>query len=219
VTGKAAARIVWRGITYVQAGATVAVDDYVCTDSVGRAIKAGGTAAADFVAGRAMTAGVVGDLIAIELLPGGGASISSIGAGHKFFVIPMPIVAATTVNDTGYNMPAKAVVIEAFIDVETLEATAASKLLDVGFLNAGESGDENGLLAGISVAAAGLIGPSLVNAAVTRGALLVHDEDGSGALVPARDYTAGTRSITYTLVGADFAEMVANMVIEFIEVE
>ena len=213
------ARIVYEGITYVVAGGTFAADDYLTTDANGKAVKAGGVAAADYIAGKAMSAGVAGSLAAIHLFPAGGASIADVGAGRKFFVIPAAIVAATTVNDTGYNMPAKAVVLEAFLDVTTLEATGATKTVDVGFLNAGESGDEDGLLDGASVAAAGLIGPSLANGAVTRGALLREDEDGAGAYVPSRDYTAGTRSITYTLGAADFAEMVANIVIDFIEVE
>jgi hypothetical protein len=211
--------VVYRGVTYVTAGGTVAVDDYVCTDANGKAIKAGGTAAADFVVGRAMSAGVSGDLISVDLMPDGGASIASVGAGLKFFVIPLAVAAATTVNDTGYNMPAKAIVQEAFLDITIAPTAGTTKLVDVGFLNAGESGDEDGLLDGASIASTGLVGPSLANAAVTRGALLRQDEDGSGAYVPSWDYTAGTRSITYTYSAADIAGQAGNIVIAFIEVE
>jgi hypothetical protein len=213
------ARVVYEGITYVMAGGTVAADDYVTTDADGKAVKAGGVAAADYIAGKAMTAGDSGDLVAVHLFPAGGASIADVGAGHKLFVIPMAVVAATTVNDTGYNMPAKAVVKEAFIDVTTAPTAGTTKLVDVGFLNAGESGDEDGLLDGASIASIALVGPSLANAAVTRGALLRQDEDGSGAYVPSWDYSAGTRSITYTYSAADIAGQVANIVIDFIEVE
>ncbi len=45
------ARVVYEGITYVTAGGTIAVDDYVTTDATGKAVKAGGVAAADYIAG------------------------------------------------------------------------------------------------------------------------------------------------------------------------
>ena len=95
---------------------------------------------------------------------------------------------------------------------------ASGKTVDVGTL-ASESGDEDGFLDGASVAAIAVVGPSLANAAVTRGALLREDEDGAGAYVPSHATGQGGKSVTYTLGAADFAELVGNIVIDFIEIE
>lgn len=217
-SGDAAVRICYRGITYVQAGGTVAADDYVCTDANGKAIKAGGTAAADYVAGRAMTAGVASDLIAVDLLPGGGASIADVGAGHKFFVIPISVVAATTENDTGYDLPAKSIVKNVWMDITTAPTAGTSKLIDVGTDGSG-SNDPDGFLDGVSIASTGLAKGTLLNTGQTLGVLLAVDEDGAGALVPEPDISSGGESITYSYSAADIAGQAGNIVIEFVEVQ
>jgi hypothetical protein len=217
-SGDKAVRVVYRGITYVQAGGTVAADDYVCTDANGKAVKAGGTAAADYVAGRAMTAGVTGDLIAVDLLPGGGASIADVGAGHKFFVIPIAVVAATSENDTGYDLPAKSIVKNVWVDVTTAPTAGTTKLIDVGTDGSG-SNDPNGWLAGVSIATLGLHKGTLLSTGQTLGALLSVNEDGSGALVPEPDIASGGESITYTYSAADIAGQAGNIVVEFVEVQ
>jgi hypothetical protein len=215
----AVASLVFRGITYVTAGAAVAIDDYVCTDSSGRAIKAGGTAAADFVAGRAMSAAsAAGDLIAVDLLPGGGASIADVGAGHKFFVIPIAVVAATTENDTGYDLPAKSIVKNVWMDITTAPTAGTTKLIDVGTDGTG-SNDPDGWLDGVSIAATGLAKGTLLNTGQTLGALLRVDEGGTGELVPESDIASGGESITYSYSAADIAGQAGNIVIEFVEVQ
>jgi hypothetical protein len=66
-SGDEACRIVFEGVTYVQAGAAVAVDAPVQTDANGKGITA---LSADYVLGRALSAAAAdGDLIAILLNP------------------------------------------------------------------------------------------------------------------------------------------------------
>jgi hypothetical protein len=60
------ARVVYSGVTYVMAGATVAVDAPIQTDAAGKAITA---LTGDYVLGRALTAGDAGDLISVLLNP------------------------------------------------------------------------------------------------------------------------------------------------------
>ena len=210
------ARVVYRGISYVQLGGTVAADDYVATDADGKAVKASTAAAESAIAGRAMMAGVSGDIIAVDLMPEGGARIYNAGGVNKIMVVPVTIVAAATEQDTGYDLPAKAIVREVHLDVTTAEATGATKTIDVGTDGSG-SNDPDGWLDAASVAAIAVVGPSLANGAMTRGALLREDEDGAGAYVPMSDSASGGESITYTLGSNDFAELVANIVIDYIE--
>lgn len=216
-SGDAAVPVCYSGITYVYAGGTIAAGDYVATNAAGAAVKASGLNAPDFIAGRALNAAVSGDLVSIELLNAGGF-ISAIGAGHKFLVIPVTVVAAATEQDTGYNLPAKSIVKGVYLDVQTAEATGGTKTVDVGTDGSG-SNDPDGWLDGASVAATGIVAGSLTSGAQTLGALLHEDEDGAGALVPMPDVASSGESITYTLGSNDFAELVANIVIEFVEVQ
>lgn len=217
-SGDEAVKINYAGIVYVKAGGTVAVGDYVCTDASGYAIKASGLVSPDYIAGVAMTAGDSGDMISIKLCPEAGASIASVGAAAKTLVIPLPIVAAATENDTGISLPAKCVVTGAFLDVTTAEATGGTKTLDVGTDGSG-SNDPDGFMDGISAAAIGVIVPTLASGAQTLGVLLSVDEDGAGALSPEPDGTSGGESITYTLGSDDWAEFVGNLVLSFIEIQ
>lgn len=99
-----------------------------------------------------------------------------------------------TEQDTGWELPAKAVVLDVVLDVTTADA---SQTLDVGTDGSG-SNDPNGFLDGVSVNAQGVFSGSLANGAQTRGALLSVDESGAGVLVPRFDTTSGGESITYT---------------------
>lgn len=122
----------------------------------------------------------------------------------------MPIVAAATANDfDNLIFPAKTVIHAVMVDVLTQEATGATKTVDIGI----SGGDEDGLVDGLSVAAAGLIGCVLTHNAKTVGALLVDDEDGAGALVnqPGGYITTAETTLCYTLGSNDFAELVANV--------
>lgn len=138
---------------------------------------------------------------------------SVVGAIKKYAKAALTIVADTNSHDTAIVLPAKAIITNAFIDVTTQEATGATKTVDIGI----SGGDEDGLLDGIDVSATGVKIGTLASGAQTLGALLSVDEDGAGALVP-QQYVGSGATIAYTLGSADFAELVANVVVEYIEV-
>lgn len=210
------ARVVYRGITYVKAGGTVAADDYVTTDANGAAVKASTGAAVAHIAGRAMNGGVSGDLIAVDLMPELGALLDNSGGLNKILVIPVTRVALATEQDTGIDLPAKAIVRGVYLDVITKEDTGGTKTIDIGTDGTG-SNDPDGFIAAASVAAAGIVTGIFTAAGQTVGALLSEDEGGTGELVPVPDCSSGGESITYTLGSNDFAELVANIVIDYIE--
>jgi hypothetical protein len=151
------------------------------------------------------------------------ADLSANLAVIKTKVIPIAIVAATTETDTGVNLPAKALVLDVSLDVQTAEATGGTKTLDVGTLSSESGGDANGFLVGISAAGTGLIVPSLAAAGVTLGALLIETvTDSNSDTLSARKPYATTlhtaKSITYTLGSNDWVEFVGNIVITYVEV-
>lgn len=200
------------GVATIRAGAAVASGAQLVTDSSGRAITA--TGAYGWQLGYALSAATAaGDeismLIAIQPLAFGDYGVRTVktritGVGGAF-------AAETTL----FTLPAKAVVQTVYVDVITLEATGATKTIDVG--TAGTSNDPNGYIAGVSVAAAGVFRPVYTNAAVTAGILLSDDEDGSGALVPTHDESAGGDPVTASPGAADFAELVADVYVVFCE--
>lgn len=118
-----------------------------------------------------------------------------------------------TEQDTGWDLPATAIVLDVFLHVTTSDA---SQTIDVGTDGSG-SNDPNGFLAGVSVNATGLFSGSLASGAQTRGALLSVDESGGGVLVPRFDTTSGGESITYT--GSDTTNtMRGSIYVVYIEV-
>lgn len=100
-------------------------------------------------------------------------------------------------QDTALDLPTSGFVVDAWVDVDTAEATGATKTLDVGLLSSESGGDLDGFIDGLSVAAAGLVRPRFVptvgsnntylGAAATHtiGALL------TATLVAGEDTTAG----------------------------
>ena len=132
--------------------------------------------------------------------------------GHtvqKLKRVPIAIVAATTETDTSFVFPEKAIVVGIGLDVKTKEGTGGTKTIDIGL----KSVDADGLFDGASVAAEGIILPTLVSTGQTLGALLRQDENGSGGLVPAIGYSAGGKTLTYSLGSNDFAELVADILV------
>ena len=143
-----------------------------------------------------------------------GLDLSVVGGVSKIVKAPLAIVADTDPHVLAITIPDKAIIKRVWVDVTVKEDTGTTKTIDIGI----SSGDENGFLAAISVAAAGVIQGTLANGAQTRGALLAVDEDGAGALVP-MDYVCTAATILcYTLVAADFAELAGNVFVEYIEV-
>jgi len=119
--------------------------------------------------------------------------------------------------DTGWDLPAKCIVLDVFIDVTTAEATGGTKTLDVG-TNGSGSDDPDGFLDGVSVANFGIVRGSLASGGQTLGTLLHADEDGAGVLVPEPDTTSGGESVTYTAGSADFAELHFDLYVVYIEI-
>lgn len=122
--------------------------------------------------------------------------------------------AQTTETQTGFTLPANAIVKDIFLNVIAVDAT---ETVDVG--TQGVSNDPNGYLAAASLATAGLVKGILADGAITLGALLF-EETGTGADVAnARtvDITAGGDPISYTCsAGSDTA--VFDIIIEYSEV-
>lgn len=132
------------------------------------------------------------------------------GAVTRFFKAPLTIVAAATAQDTAIVIPAGSIIKGVWIDVATAEATGTTKTVDIGI----SGGDEDGFLDGVSVAATGTKKGTLVNTGQTLGAHLRVDESGAGVLVPEPYVCAAETTVCYTLGSDDFAELVANMIVE-----
>lgn len=159
--------------------------------------------------------------------------LSTVGAAIKLKTLPVTIVASTDEQDTGWDLPAKSLILDVWLDVTTKEDTGTTKEVDVGTLS-GDSGDADGFLDGVSVAAAGRISTDAVISGTganafwntnKRGALLsvfqqgaAGDADNCGiyARIPCAD--AGSLSVTYTLAATNFAELVANICILYVEI-
>lgn len=121
--------------------------------------------------------------------------------------------------DTNFTLPATAVVQSLLLNVLTAEVTGATPTIDVGTATT-SSGVPNGYMIGISVAATGLVKPSLLDGAVTMGAL-ISEETGTGADVayaPTPDIVSGGKTISWSPGGNDFAELVADVVINYQEI-
>ena len=134
------------------------------------------------------------------------------GAVTRYSKAPLTIVAATTAQDTTIVIPAGSIIKNVWIDVATQEATGATKTVDIGV----KGGDEDGFLDGVSVAAAGTIKGTLLNTGQTLGAHLSVDESGAGVLVPEPYVCAAETTLCYTLGSDNFAELVANVIVEWV---
>lgn len=126
-------------------------------------------------------------------------------------------------QDTGFDLPAKAVLLDCFLDVTTLEATGGTKTMDVGLLSSESGGDADGFLDGVSVAAAGVKIGSLVAGSVTRGVLLKETVTDSGAAThasprPHNAQAVTARSVSYTAGSNDFAEFRGAIILVYAEV-
>jgi hypothetical protein len=151
--------------------------------------------------------------------------VSANGAALKTKVINMTAsdFADNSEVDTGWDLPAKAIVKNVFLDVNTKEDTATTKTVDVGTDGSG-SDDPNGFLVGASVATAGLVAgdvdmTNVDGASTTLGALLVDTNTTNDTAMPVNDITSGGESITVTAGDASgFDEADFDIIIEYIEV-
>ncbi len=157
-----------------------------------------------------------------------GAEIDAVAdmsvAGGVTKVITIPIVASLSAaeQDTLINMPAKAIVTGVWLDVTTAEVTGATKTMDVGLLSSESGGDADGFLDNIATTPVGLKQGSLVNGAVTLGALLKETITDSAAATqsgrkPFLSDSVTAKSISYTFGSNDWVEFRGTLVIQYIE--
>lgn len=123
----------------------------------------------------------------------------------------------TSENQTSFTLPGTAIVKAVYLRVKTAEATGTTKTINVGTLST-DSGDADGFIAGADVSATGLVKGTLANAGQTLGALLYTDEGGTGQLVPEVDVASGGKVITWTPASANFAELEADIIIDYQEI-
>jgi len=167
------------------------------------------------------------------------ADLSAQGALLKVKKLSISSTPTGAEQDTGFDLPAKSVVLDVYVDVTTQEATGATKTLDVGLLSGESGGDADGFLDGVSVAATGLVkgafaqttgsNNNYVGAAAThtRGALLtellIAGEDvsngGDGIAVAGKHANNGTAvSVTYTAGSGDWAEFRGDIYVVYMEI-
>jgi hypothetical protein len=117
--------------------------------------------------------------------------------------IPFVSLTAAAEVDTGYDLPAGALVVDCLLDIDVGESSATAPLISVGILSSESGGDADGFLFGVSTASAsglGLACGSLSAASPTLGLLLKTDSSGSSSVSPSRHkVTADARSVSYTL--------------------
>lgn len=164
--------------------------------------------------------GVVGSLATPHIVAKGdhvanwadGQCMGPVEAGDGGIWLQIPFTnSAASVADTGIDLPVGVEVAD--IKIQTTTEVAASSI-DVGFINAGESGDEDGLVDGSACTAVGTLRPAAVYtvgsnetfaASTTRGILLADflagtDVDTDDGVYNEKSYiTDGTiKSLTYT---------------------
>jgi hypothetical protein len=128
------------------------------------------------------------------------------GYGSKTVRLPIATTPNGTEQDTGFDLPAKAIVRDVFVDVRTAEATGGTKTMDVGLKAAESGGDTDGFLVGVDCSATGIKKGTLVSTGQTRGALLRADESGSSAFLPEPHVVGAAKSVVYSAGSADWAE-------------
>jgi len=145
----------------------------------------------------------------------GGSAVGFKNAADTKFLNKTAVIrcdAQTTEQQTGFTLPANAIVNDVFINVIAVDAT---ETVDVG--TQGTSNDPNGYLAGASLATLGLVFGSLLDGSVTRGALLSEITEATTAAARRPNITAGGDPVSYTCsAGSDTA--VFDIIIEYVEV-
>lgn len=154
-SGEAAELRVFGEVT-VKCGGTIAYGEPFTSSSAGKAIKA--TAAYHKVLGFMLEAASDGQVARAFLLP---ELATATTPGDRWIKFAM-IAGTTAVVDTTIDLPAKAIVEDAYVYVTTAETTGSTKTIDVGLLASESGGDEDGFIDGISVAATGLKKPVFV---------------------------------------------------------
>ena len=116
----------------------------------------------------------------------GGQVVPGVALGGRYALkVPFTNTSGTTLVDTGIDIPGGVLIRDVMLNVTTAGASGAE--LDVGFKNATEGGDLDGLLDGESCATAGLVNHVMSSASAadnTLGVLLVEDDITSADTTP-----------------------------------
>lgn len=140
------------------------------------------------------------------------------GAGCALRAITIPITSAPTGSEqssSDYVIPGNSVVIDAYVNVTTAEATGTTKTISVGTLSSESGGDADGFIAGASISSTGVKQGTLISSGVTLGALLkVLIASSTYARQP---YPTGSaaRTISYTAGGTDDVEFRGSITVVF----
>ncbi len=117
--------------------------------------------------------------------------------GATMFIKQIPFTSAswttsvTTNFDTGWDLPAKSVLTDAFFDITTV----ASSLT----LTAGTNGDPNGFLTGIATTPVGVKAGALEEGAVTYGVLFLDDISTASVANAKINYTNGSSAVSIAI--------------------
>jgi len=157
-------------------------------------------------------------------LPGGGANNLFVKTGEaaedydwsvfapKVVRIALSAASDTNENDTGWDLPSNAVVLDVYLRITTAEATASTKTIDIGTDGSG-SNDPDGFADALSTATLGLVRPGVTvtaggtetyYSANTRGVLLstflagADSAADTGHYTELPDTTSGGESVTWT---------------------
>lgn len=131
---------------------------------------------------------------------------------HREIVIPIKYSDGTSLVTTNFKLPATSL-ITAYprVFVRVAETTGATKTIKVGL-----GATAAAIINGLSVATAGLVQPTLTNAAVTLGtSLFVYGGATSTAPVFEPLIVSTTSAITWTPGSADYANLDADIIIEY----
>lgn len=125
-------------------------------------------------------------------------------------------------QDTGWDLPAKAVLLDVWLEATTAEATGSTKTVDVGLLSGESGGDADGFLVGAAVSATGVKMGVLTKGAETYGALLKYTiTDNGSATHPQRRHhlaqAVTARSVSYTS-GSAFTEFRGAIYLLYVEI-
>jgi len=154
---------------------------------------------------------------------------------EKWKCCPIVRAAATTAQDTGFDLPTKGIVLGVYVDVKTAEATGGTKTLDVG-LAAGEAGgDLDGFLDGVSVASIAVVQGLVTRttgsnevyfASSTRGLLMASLTAGTDNAEDVGTYyefphvlNGTAKSLVYAFGSNDFAELVADIWVHYLDLD
>jgi len=162
--------------------------------------------------------------------------LSAVGALVKVKKISIAATPTGAEQDTAWDLPAKAFVLDMFLDVTVAEATGGTKTMDIGLKSSEGGGDADGFAVQLSVANTGLVRPGVVQTAgatetyvsdFSRGAFLRNGVPLAGSNVagdegvyyekPHLSTAVAAKSVTYTAKSADWAEFRGDIYFLYIE--